>query len=123
MILYAPRSSVTVERDFSISAGLLASTETPGRIAPLWSLITPVKTLCARPPGKSTVKYTSDRKTLIVAGIVLDFLILPPKRQAKNQSEVVVFLRSDPELLVARRSQPRGPGFVLYRTTPLESST
>src|SRR5262249_20635041 len=75
MILYVPRSSVTVERDFSINAGLLASTETPGRTAPLWSLTTPVNVLCARVSGTRAVKYSNDTKTPIVRRLVLVFLI------------------------------------------------
>src|SRR5213080_3698291 len=50
MILYAPPSSVMVERDFSINAGLLASTATPGRTAPLWSFTIPVSVLWAKAP-------------------------------------------------------------------------
>jgi hypothetical protein len=41
-MLYAPRSSVTTVRIFSISSGLAASTVTPGRTAPLVSFTTPV---------------------------------------------------------------------------------
>src|SRR5215510_1482516 len=35
----------------------------------------PVNVLCARPSGKSTVKYTSDTNTPMVNGNALDFLI------------------------------------------------
>src|SRR5437867_13296085 len=76
MILYVPRSSVTVKRDFWISAGLLASTDTPGRTAPLWSFTTPVNVLCARVSGTNAVKYSNDTKTPMAARPVLDFLIL-----------------------------------------------
>src|SRR5436305_11886140 len=41
MISYAPRPSVTVVRVFSMRAGLLASTVTPGSTAPELSLTTP----------------------------------------------------------------------------------
>src|SRR6266545_1672849 len=41
-IRYCPVPSVTTERAFSISAGLLASTVTPGSTAPDGSLTTPV---------------------------------------------------------------------------------
>src|SRR5437867_6444950 len=75
MILYPPLSSVRVERDFSISAGLLASTETPGRSAPVWSFTRPVKVLCARPSGTSAARHTNETKTPMVTGIVVDFLI------------------------------------------------
>ena len=76
MILYVPRSSETVERDFSISAGLAASTETPGKTAPLWSLTTPVNALCARVSGMSAVKYSNDTNTLMATRHVLDFILL-----------------------------------------------
>src|SRR5262249_32076240 len=42
VIRYSPFSSVIVERTFSISAGLAASTVTPGSTAPDVSLTTPV---------------------------------------------------------------------------------
>src|SRR5881397_2143797 len=41
MILYCPEPSVTTVRTFSISAGLAASTVTPGSTAPVVSLTTP----------------------------------------------------------------------------------
>src|SRR5699024_8858584 len=41
-ILYTPSPSVATERTFSMSAGLAASTVTPGKIAPDESLTTPV---------------------------------------------------------------------------------
>src|SRR5206468_11690403 len=40
-ILYCPPESVTTLRDFSMSAGLAASTVTPGRTAPVESLTVP----------------------------------------------------------------------------------
>src|SRR5262249_12322493 len=94
MILYVPRSSVTVERVFSISAGLLASTDTPGRTAPLWSLTMPVNALCARDSGTSAVKYTNDTKTPMAARPVFDFLIRssPPDRQTGGWFEKAYFV-------------------------------
>src|SRR2546425_10123617 len=77
-MVYAPLSLVTVERDLSISAGLLASTETPGRTAPLWSFTTPVNALCARVSGTSAVKYSNETKTPMATRLVLDFLIPSP---------------------------------------------
>src|SRR5690349_18879406 len=47
MILYWPASSVVTERCFSISAGLAASTVTPGSAPPVVSLTTPAIELCA----------------------------------------------------------------------------
>src|SRR5437867_11984515 len=75
MIRYMPLSSLRVERDLSISAGLPASTETPGRTAPLWSLTTPVNVLCAQPSGTSTARHTNTPKTPMTKGMVFDFLI------------------------------------------------
>src|SRR6266850_3490387 len=46
-ILYWPLPSVTAERVFSISAGLDASTVTPGRTPPDVSLTTPASVVCA----------------------------------------------------------------------------
>ena len=46
-IRYWPVPSVTTERTFSISAGLAASTVTPGSTAPDASLTTPVMVACA----------------------------------------------------------------------------
>src|SRR5262249_41721581 len=48
MMRYWPVPSVTVERVFSISAGLAASTVTPGRTAPDGSRTVPVNDACAR---------------------------------------------------------------------------
>src|SRR3954462_5502317 len=45
---YRPFASVVTDRTFSISAGLLASTVTPGSTAPVVSFTTPANELCAR---------------------------------------------------------------------------
>src|SRR5947199_4951905 len=84
MILYPPRSSVRIERDFSINTGLLASTDTPGRTAPLWSLTIPVKVLCALPSGASAVKQRNSRRTPATIGIFVDFLIVPPSQRNRQ---------------------------------------
>ena len=53
--LVVPASSVVAARTFSMSAGLLASTVTPGSTAPVASLTEPAITLCAAaPPGNSS---------------------------------------------------------------------
>src|SRR5258705_4598651 len=44
----ATLESAVTDRTFSISAGLLASTVTPGSTAPVASFTTPVNELCAR---------------------------------------------------------------------------
>src|SRR3989442_13666176 len=76
MILYAPPSSVMVERDFSISAGLLASTATPGRTAPLWSFTIPVSVLWARAPEHAV---NTNRQAMEIR---FSIPILPPFRQS-----------------------------------------
>src|SRR2546422_11631743 len=89
MILYAPRSSVRIERDFSINTGLLASTDTPGKTAPLWSLTIPVKVLWALPSGASVVKQRNNKRTPAATGILIDFLILPPSQISRHYGRAV----------------------------------
>src|SRR5438552_17164006 len=76
MILYAPPSSVMVERDFSINAGLPASTATPGRTAPLWSFTIPVSVLWARAPEHA---MNTNRQAMEIR---FSIPILPPFRQS-----------------------------------------
>src|SRR6185503_19620037 len=59
---YWPLPSVTTERAFSISAGLLASTVTPGSTAPDGSLTTPVIDACAN-TAEGTSSVTSHART------------------------------------------------------------
>ena len=47
---YCPLLSLVVVRTFSMSAGLVASTVTPGKTAPEVSLTTPAITACAKTP-------------------------------------------------------------------------
>jgi hypothetical protein len=58
---YWPSSFVTPDFIFSMSAGLLASTVTPGRTAPLESLTTPAMALCASAgrPARNITRATS----------------------------------------------------------------
>ncbi len=60
-ILYWPAPSVTAERTFSISAGLEASTVTPGRTAPEASRTTPAIDAepCAAAPAAEPVSRTN----------------------------------------------------------------
>src|SRR5438874_483666 len=91
MILYAPRSSLTTERSLSINTGLLASTVTPGRTAPLWSLTVPVNALCAKHSGVSAFKDIHDAKIAIATEVIVGFLIpLPPKEIRTSGSSVLV---------------------------------
>ena len=53
---YCPVLSLMVVRTFSMSAGLVASTVTPGRTAPEVSLTEPAITACAKTPvGTRTI--------------------------------------------------------------------
>src|SRR3954468_9986419 len=78
MILYCPSPSVTTVRDFSISAGLAASTETPGSTAPDASRTSPARPLapvCAlAAAGNSidaTATSTADDSILRLMGALL----------------------------------------------------
>ena len=62
-------------RTFSIRAGLLASTVTPGRTAPLVSLTTPAITLCAAAPPGSAI--TSAQPTAVTNAILMLDIIGP----------------------------------------------
>src|SRR5687767_12667677 len=54
-----PEPSVTTDRTFSISAGLEASTVTPGRIAPDASFTTPAMDACAYAAAGMSTRHTS----------------------------------------------------------------
>src|SRR5439155_14553220 len=66
-ILYTPPASLTTVRTFSISAGLAASTVTPGRTAPVVSLTTPaiapVVVDCPRAVTGTTTAMTASANT------------------------------------------------------------
>ena len=71
-ILYWPSPSVTTERTFSISAGLEASTVTPGSTAPVVSFTTPaivpLNPDCADPrAGRSRTPNTTTRTAILSA--------------------------------------------------------
>src|SRR5260370_33317413 len=91
-MVYAPLSLLIVERDLSISAGLLASTETPGRTAPLWSFTTPANALCARASGTSAVTYSNETKTPMATRPVLDCLIPSHLSRSSFRHHRAVFL-------------------------------
>jgi hypothetical protein len=55
---YCPASSVTAMRTFSMSAGLEASTVTPGSTPPDWSLTVPVRVPCAKTSDGKRVTAT-----------------------------------------------------------------
>jgi hypothetical protein len=67
---------VTAARVFSMRTGLLASTVTPGRTAPLVSRTTPLNALCALAAAGSKRRKTADLRTvrtLATPGIALSF--------------------------------------------------
>src|SRR5262245_52313814 len=71
MIRYCPEPSVTTERVPSMSAGLEASTVTPGRTPPDPSLTTPVKAPCANAAaGNINANARLRSRILLANGIV-----------------------------------------------------
>src|SRR3954453_12792501 len=86
---YCPCPSVTTERTFSISAGLDASTVTPGSTAPEESLtrpaMAPVACAEARAGKRSTQNRRAEIATLTNLDIPIPFLD-PPNRWAQHPS-------------------------------------
>src|SRR5262249_31415054 len=78
-ILYAPLASVFTDRTFSISAGLAASTVTPGSTAPVASLTTPANALCARAVVGSARHASATTNDIAIRLLVMQF---PP--QSRN---------------------------------------
>src|SRR3954462_547511 len=78
-ILYAPLASVVTDRTFSINAGLLASTVTPGSTAPVASLTTPANALCACAVAGSA-RYTSAATNTIA----IRLLVMPVPPQSRK---------------------------------------
>ena len=58
-MLYRPFSSVTIVRTFSMSAGLVASTVTPGSTPPLASRTVPENPLCAEASAAASTQQTT----------------------------------------------------------------
>src|ERR1700681_184276 len=72
MILYWPRPSVTAVRTFSISAGLAASTVTPGTRAPVVSLATPAMVpVCASAAAWPSPTYARAAATPILPNLLM----------------------------------------------------
>src|SRR5262245_40850918 len=80
---YWPVPSVTTERTFSISAGLAASTVTPGRTAPDGSLTTPASA-CAWTMDGSEMTSPNNRSTLNTRSCMR-----PPGRQEYSTGSAV----------------------------------
>src|SRR6185369_17293345 len=77
-ILYWPLPSVTTVRTFSMSAGLAASTVTPGSTAPDVSLTTPAMDACAYADDETIV--AADKTMNATLRYRLTFLLLPRYR-------------------------------------------
>src|SRR5262245_28095152 len=93
MILYWPSESVTPVRLFSISAGLAASTVTPGRTAPLVSLTTPAIALCAvARAGSATIDDTNMR----IRAVRGQADMLPPSNTTRDGTAVHEVTVSEP---------------------------
>ncbi len=69
MIRYVPEPSVMAERTFSISAGLEASTVTPGSTAPDVSLTTPSIDACANADAGRMISQARTNSTLRITRI------------------------------------------------------
>src|SRR6185503_7608809 len=84
---YWPEPSVTALRAFSISAGLAASTVTPGRTAPELSLTIPVIDACACANAGAIANTNTTRRTHWTPRIH------PPGRWATDMAEIPFAMR------------------------------
>src|SRR5688572_23642588 len=106
-----PVPSVTAVRTFSISAGLAASTETPGSTAPELSRTVPAITACARAVvGTSTIDATTARIFTAARIFHLTFSKRRYAGPAKAGHYVLAFSRPPflPRELGADPRHPRG---------------
>src|SRR5262245_29239650 len=81
MILYCPESSVTTARTFSISAGLDASTVTPGNTAPEASFTTPASEACAHAAVGQRTTNAANRAADLKSLAIVAPLFLPVHRR------------------------------------------
>src|SRR5262245_39213318 len=77
---YCPVPSVTALRDFSINAGLAASTVTPGNTAPDESFTTPASVACAKVEIGTAISQRNRHTTLFPAVIDPPSLLSPTFR-------------------------------------------
>src|SRR5207248_7931183 len=82
-ILYVPLASVVAERTFSIKAGLLASTVTPGNTAPVASFTVPANALCAR-----AVAGSASHASTTTNNIGIRLLVMPVPPQSRSYRPV-----------------------------------
>src|SRR4051794_20249405 len=80
---YSPFASVVTDLTFSISAGLLASTVTPGSTAPVASFTTPAKALCAR-----AVAGSARHPSATTNNIAIRLLVMPNPPQSTGPTEI-----------------------------------
>src|SRR5688572_26562548 len=78
---YRPAPSVAVVRTFSISAGLAASTVTPGRTAPDESLTAPAMVACAHAVDCAAIRHASTKhvRTHTRIYVFSDWLFTKPR--------------------------------------------
>src|SRR3954452_23357294 len=73
---YVPFSSVTTVRTFSMSAGLAASTVTPGSTAPVVSLTSPARAACAAATRGTTATSPNNSKHLASVRMVTSWRLV-----------------------------------------------
>src|SRR5688572_8786936 len=73
---YWPVPSVTAVRTFSTSAGLAASTVTPGNTAPVVSLTSPARMACAAATRGTTATSPNNRKYLATVRMVTSWRLV-----------------------------------------------
>src|SRR6476660_9629100 len=73
---YRPLPSVTAVRTFSMSAGLAASTVTPGSTAPVVSLTSPARMACAATTRGTAATSPNNRKHLAIARMVTSWRLV-----------------------------------------------
>src|SRR6185503_5705874 len=82
---YRPLPSVTAVRTFSVSAGLAASTVTPGNTAPVVSLTSPARMACAAATRGTAATSPNNRKHLTIVRIVTSgvggLFVVPSQRR------------------------------------------
>src|SRR4029078_6383992 len=93
-----PRSSVTAVRTFSMSAGLEASTVTPGSTAPDASLATPAMEACAwaeegRSARQVNTNRTLNRLTRRIGCLLRDTDAHPTPKKATEKGDCRAFSR------------------------------
>src|SRR5687767_2305733 len=108
---YCPASSLTTDRTFSMSAGLAASTVTPGSTAPDGSLTTPVMAACANAAAgtsKTISRSAADRRTNARMGFLLTGGVSSGDQECAVSQECGGFRRYEAEIERARNRRDDG---------------